>query len=213
MPPEGRWEERLNAALVHQFCRGWVDRDWTPIPGLAHEVSQEHQRRGYVLVATDGGSKGRGLANTLGSFGIAIADKKVWGGQVHGLDHTSVMAETWALFKTRRASGPTACEILSRRFLQFRVYRSTRLLVYFSFVYLYMFTFPGGGGRNGRSPEPLSAGPMTLVRFGTSMLAYVGSMLAYVGSKLPPDASKMPPDASKLPPDVSKMRPRCLKMA
>ena len=73
-------------------------RDYSGIQGIREVITAEIRRRGWALIATDGGSKGKTFEERKASYGIA-AGQRTWEGRVGGLDQTSYKSELWALYK------------------------------------------------------------------------------------------------------------------
>ena len=75
-----------------------LSRDYSPILGLRLATRNAIRRRGWALIATDGGSKGTCFDDRQASFGIAL-ERRYWNGKVGGLDQTSYKSELWARYK------------------------------------------------------------------------------------------------------------------
>ena len=73
-------------------------RDYRPMTGLRQAARNAIAKRGWALIATDGGSKGTCFDDRWASFGIALEDR-YGSGKVGGLDQTSYKSEIWALFE------------------------------------------------------------------------------------------------------------------
>ena len=73
-------------------------RNYGPVWGLKPATQRAISRRGWALIATDGGSKGTCFEDRKASTGIAL-ENKCWSGEVEGLYQTSYKAELWALYK------------------------------------------------------------------------------------------------------------------
>ena len=96
-PPTTESEKRLCVPMVERPAHD-SRRDYRPITGLRQATMNAVDRRGWALIATDGGSKGTCFDDRWASFGIALEGRH-WSGKIGGLDQTSYTSELWALYK------------------------------------------------------------------------------------------------------------------